>query len=110
MHHKYDLLHFQNEMKFIAFFAFVATVSAITKVYPSTHVLCHPEDIPAITKCGDTKLTDYDVRGARIVYDGDTVLWFEDEKCEGHPYAEADTSKDCFAFPFDTPKCVKIFC
>ena len=96
-------------MKFIAFFAFVATVGA-TWIYPSTNSNCQPENITPIFECGDTNLLNYDIAGARIVYDGQTVTWFELEDCpdEGARVSVGSDQK-CFPLYF-RPLCVRIVC
>ena len=94
-------------MKFIAFLAFVATASA-TWIYPSTHHSCEPQDVPSISECGDTDLLDYDIAGAKIVYDDRTVTWFEQEGCQG-ARVSVGSSQDCFRL-FFTPRCVRIVC
>lgn len=94
-------------MKFIAFLAFVATASA-TWIYPSTHHNCEPQDVPSISECGDTDLLDYDIAGAKIVYDDRTVTWFEQEGCQG-ARVSVGSSQDCFPL-FFTPRCVRIVC
>lgn len=98
-------------MRFIAYFAFVATASAFTRIFPSTQPNCRPQDIPTIDGCGDKILLDYDVRGARIVYDGQTVIWYDsiDESgCSGRSVS-VHTSIDCYTLPF-SPGCVRIVC
>ena len=94
-------------MKFIAFFAFVATVSA-TVIHPSTDYDCKHQNVPSISECGDTDLLNYDIAGANIVYDGQTVTWFEQEGCQGAKIS-VGSSQDCFRLPF-TPRCVRIIC
>ena len=94
-------------MKFIAFFAFAATVSA-TRIYPSTHSHCESLDVPTISECGDTNLLDYNIAGAKIIYDGQTVTWFEQEGCQG-TRVTVGSSQECFPLLF-TPRCVRIVC
>ena len=98
-------------MRFIAIFAFVATASA-TWIYPSTHGTeskCIPHDVPTISDCGDTDLLNYpNIRGAKIVYDGQTVTWFEEECGEG-ARVSVGASDDCFPLLFN-PRCVRIVC
>ena len=99
-------------MRFIAFFAFVATASATTKIFPSTHSNCNPQDVPPIDTCGDHVLLDYDgVKGGKIVYDGQEVTWYQSIDgfgCIGES-ASVDTSTDCYTPPF-SPSCVRIDC
>ena len=93
--------------KFTAFLAFVATAGAITKIYSSTTSNGEAEGLSPIKKCGDTNL-DYDVGGARIVYTGQSVIWFEKPGCVGQRNY-VHNSVDCFA-PTFTPRCVTIYC
>ena len=94
-------------MRFIALFAFVATASA-TWIYPSTHSNCQPLDVTPIFECGDTDLLNYNIAGAKIVYDGQTVTWFLQEGCEGAKVSMG-ASTNCSSLPF-IPKCVRIVC
>ena len=100
-------------MRFIAFFTFVATANAITSIFPNTQSNCHPQVVlnPIIDRCGDTILLDHDIRGARIVYDGQKVIWYDSSNgvgCKGRS-ASVQTSTDCYTLPF-SPACVRILC
>ena len=99
-------------MRFIAFFAFVTTASAITSVFPSTNSNCKPLGADAKFSCGDNSVIDWpDIAGAKIVYDGQTVIFYDsgDEYgCEGRSVS-VDTSIDCYKLPF-LPDCVRIVC
>ena len=95
-------------MKFIAFFVFVASASA-TSIFPSTHSNCQPQDVPTIFECGDTDLLNFpNIAGARIVYNGQTVTWFDEEGCQG-TRVSVGASNDCFPL-FFAPRCVRIVC
>jgi hypothetical protein len=100
-------------MKLIAFFTFVATVSASTAIFPSTNSKCIPVNLATITKCGDTNLLDYDIDGARIVIKGPDrqkvqVTWFKQSGCKGDSVT-VNRATHCFELPF-TPRCVRIGC
>ena len=76
-------------MRFITF-AFVASkllaTASATWICPSTHGTadnCLLNDVPIISEWGDTDLLIYNIAGARIIYDGQTVTWSEQEGCEG---------------------------
>ena len=88
-------------MKFIAFFAFVAiaSVSAITTIYPSTSPKCRPLNVPPISKCGDTNLFDQNIAGVQIVYEGQAIVWFEQLDCNGAHFA-GDDSESAFALNY----------
>ena len=100
-------------MKFFAFFAVIATVSAEesdSKIYPSTTSNCAGQDIPTISECGKTNLPDYNISGAEIVYINQTINWFELAGCglEGNS-ANVDRNYECYELPF-VPRCVTINC
>ena len=97
-------------MKFIAFFAFVATVSATT-IYPSADSSCRTVDHTSISRCGSTPL-DYDIVQAKIRYDGHAVVWYQESTCStsgGGDVAYVTKSEDCYKLPFK-PRCVHIRC
>ena len=97
-------------MRFIAFFAFVTTASAITSVFPSTNSNCKPLGADAKFSCGDNSVIDWpDILGARIVYDGQTVIFYEDDCNPEGRSVSVDTSIDCYTLPF-LPDCVRIVC
>lgn len=95
-------------MRFIAFSAFVVATVSATWIYPSTHSNCQPQDVPTISACNDTDLLNYNIAGARIVYDGQTVTWFKQKGCQG-ARVSVGASNDCFPLLF-TPRCVRIVC
>ena len=94
-------------MRFIAFFAFVASASATT-IFPSTHSNCQPQDLPPISACGDTELNS-NVAGARIDFNGQTVTWFSGAGCQGTSVS-VGASTECFTFSLFAPRCVRIVC
>lgn len=98
-------------LRLIVFFAFLATVSTtqarITTIHPSTNIHCGTYDAP-ISECGATKLLGYDMAGAKIVYEGQTVIFYNEADCTGYG-ASLQWSVDCFELPF-RPKCVFIEC
>ena len=97
-------------MKFIAFFALVATVCATTMtttIHPSTNILCGKLDTP-ISECGKNDLFDYNLNGAKIVYKGQPVIFYHRADCTGYGiYVEE--SIDCFELPIKS-RCVLIIC
>ena len=99
-------------MKFITFFAFLATVGATT-VYFSRNSTCDPGSLDApISICHDTVLTDYDITAARIEYDVPPVWIFKDsvqDGCGDGEHITVSSYKDCLQLPFK-PRCVRIIC
>ena len=95
-------------MKFIAFFAFVATVGAISTIRTSSQPNCQHFDEDVINKCGDTLLLDRDVVSAQVYYEGQLIVWYKEPLCNGERYSSGG-SNPCFPLPF-TPRCVTIFC
>ena len=94
-------------MRIIAFFAFVATVSATT-IFPSTKSNCGPPALPFINQCGVTSL-NYDIVAYKIQYEGQEVSWFRNPYCEGQGVPAEISSDICIQLPF-IAKCVRIDC
>ena len=102
-------------MKFVAFFAFVATVCATTStlawttttIHLSTHIVCGKFK-PPISECGANNLFDYNMAAAKVVYKGQPVIFYNVADCTGLAIY-LDHSVDCLELEF-RPKCVLIKC
>ena len=106
-HHKCYLLitWHQSEMKFIAFFAFVAAASA-SHIFPSTGPNCQ-QNVPTIQGCGFTRVNQ-DIASAKIVYEGQTIIFYQTPDCQGQEIT-VQSSTPCYPFQFP-PRCVRILC
>ena len=98
-------------MKIFAFFAFVATVSAIsyTTIYPSTNSNCGPPALPPIWQCGHTPLLNYDIVAAKIHHESQNASWYKDQNCDGEGVPADPRNDICVPLPF-IPRCVRIVC
>ena len=102
-------------MKFIAFFTFVATVNALTEVFPSRYHHCLGEPYSPLSVCGCSNLVN-GALSSRDEYDGYdqelNVTWYEGESCQGASFPVGDSVSDeegCYELPF-TGKSVFIHC
>ena len=93
-------------MKFIAFFAFIAIVSATT-VRPCSDFNCE-NALPSISGCGEFDLSSNIVAGAQITYDVAPAIFYSETGCQGEQ-DEVTSSEICHPFTF-TPLCLKILC
>jgi hypothetical protein len=89
-------------MRFIAFFAFVATASA-SQVYLSAQAHCHPLDLTPIPECDI-----HDAAAAKIDYEGGTVTFFKEEGCTGAAET-VSRSSPCYVL-FFASACLRIEC
>lgn len=98
-------------MKFIAFFAFVATVNAITTIVLSSSRTCDSSGAShKITRCG-TNVIPHSMKSASITDNEFGVIFYKKGDCTGSTRKEVKTNKclDLAKLGFQ-PKCLSIVC
>ena len=114
LHHTYYLTQHQNEMKFIAFFAFVATAIATTQINYYTVSDCKSlsgSGSFTLFDCGCINLANdanHAIVSARMKSDDQSVTWYEGENCGGNDLLMIDDGS-CVGIPF-IPHSILIKC